>query len=317
MYLGKIYERGNGVGQDFANAAKLYEQACQGSDGEGCQMRGHLARNGRGQAADPKQAYGFYQRACDAGDGLGCAAAGDLMYSGTGVPESLKGAVEYFERACEHGQLMACLNAGELLFDPTGEDAYNQRAVKVLTRGCEGGKAEACVKLGVCYYKGVGVPADPQAAQAHFKKGCDAGASDGCHVVAQLQKAKGKSVQLELTTAVESSNIDGLTAKHLECRMREQGYMAIGEIMTSLGKQKKALEGCAAAGEAPTISWSFANRRVTSVQVDHTSDSKVKTCIAKAVKKTKSGQHGSCKVTLLLGDRDKAAAALSARASGN
>lgn len=312
-YHGMIFERGNGVEQDFTRASKLYEQSCQGGDGAGCQLRGHLARNGRGQDRDLKQAFGFYERACDAGDGVGCAAAGDMMYGGQGVAESMGGAIKFFERACERDQLVACLNAGELLFDPTGAPEQNQRAVAVLTRGCEQGNADACVKLGICYYNGVGVAADAAAAHKHFTSGCSGGADDGCHAAEQLDKAKGKQVTLELTTAVESSNIDGVTARNLSCRMREQGYMAIGEIMSSLGKQLKALEKCGAAGEAPTITWAFRPKRVTSVKVEHTSTPKVEKCIARALKKTRPAQQGQCTVTLLLGDRDRAAAALKAR----
>ncbi|MGB1274177.1 MAG: tetratricopeptide repeat protein [Nannocystaceae bacterium] len=312
LYLGKLYERGNRVDQDFAQAAKLYEQACDGGNGEGCQRRAHLARNGRGQGKDAKQAFGFYKRACDAGDGLGCSGAGDMMYAGKGVAESTLGAIEFFERACEKQQLVSCLNAGELLFEPTGEEALNKRAVAALTRGCDGGNGAACVKLGLCYYKGIGVTADPAEASARFKAGCDAGAEDGCHVGRQLEKARGKSVELELTTAVESSNIDGLNAKNLSCRMREQGFLVIGEMMSSLGKQKSALDKCAD-GEAIKISWSFAKRRISSVEVTGASTPKVKKCVERAIKKTRSTQHGRCEVTLLIGDPGKAAAAFKAQ----
>jgi len=312
LLLGKIHERGNHVDQDFAQAAKLYEQACDRGSGEGCQRRGHLARNGRGQNADASQAFGFYKRACEAGDGLGCSGAGDMMYAGNGVAESTPGAIEFFERACEKQQLVSCLNAGELLFEPNGEPASNKRAVAVLTRGCDGGNGDACVKLGLCYYKGIGVPADSAQASSRFQAGCDAGAPDGCHAVGQLKKAGGKSIELELSTHVKSSNIDGLRAKKLSCRMREQGFLAIGEIMTSLGKQKSALDKCAD-GEAVKISWSFAKRRVTSVEVAHASTPKVAKCVARAFKKTRSGQHGSCEVTLLLGDPERAAAAFKAQ----
>lgn len=61
--LGDIYERELGVEKNLAKARILYEKACHGGDGEGCYYIGRLEENDRSSL--PKEVrYGMQQPGC-------------------------------------------------------------------------------------------------------------------------------------------------------------------------------------------------------------------------------------------------------------
>ncbi|GHQ56337.1 hypothetical protein VN1227_02960 [Helicobacter pylori] len=74
--------------QDFTQARKYFEKACDLNNGEGCSNLGVLYQNGQGVEKDLTKAAQFYSKACELNNGFGCAALGDLYYDGEGVEKT-------------------------------------------------------------------------------------------------------------------------------------------------------------------------------------------------------------------------------------
>ena len=71
--LGFLYDRGNGVRQDYQQAKTYYEKACNLGEGFGCIFLGKLYDNpGAGGRTDAKKAKEYYGKACDLGEQQGC-----------------------------------------------------------------------------------------------------------------------------------------------------------------------------------------------------------------------------------------------------
>ncbi|GAA7875501.1 hypothetical protein HpBT036_01160 [Helicobacter pylori] len=99
----KSYEK-----QDFSQARKYFEKACDLKDGRGCGALGDLYDDGKGVEKDLIKAAYFYSKACDLKEGDGCGALGGLYYNGDGVKQDFKKAVALFEKACKLGNQLAC-----------------------------------------------------------------------------------------------------------------------------------------------------------------------------------------------------------------
>lgn len=61
--LGVLYAKGDGVLQDYTQAAALFRQACQEGNTEGCASLGLLYERGTGVPQDKAQAAAFYRAA--------------------------------------------------------------------------------------------------------------------------------------------------------------------------------------------------------------------------------------------------------------
>ncbi len=310
--LGEAYENGRGTDRDAGKAAAAYTAACDGGQGKACVQRGQLALAGDGPEPGPATAFGFFGKGCDAGQALACTTAAELAYSGNGVERDVDKAIALYEKACAAKEVVGCLNAGELLFDPNKDKAVNQRAVAAFAAACDGGHGTGCVKLGAAHYSGIGTAKDAGKALEAFKRACSAKRKDddGCHVTKQLEAAKGKTVALELTSSIDRWDED-VPVRNLSCRMREQGPMALGEVMSGVGPVKGKLDACAAAGSALRVTWTFSKGRVREASVAKGGDDKLNKCVVKALKKAKIGQTGSCTANMLIGDLKAAEAALS------
>jgi TPR repeat protein len=67
-----MYENGDGFKSDARQAAKFYQQACEGGNARGCAYLGDIYMHGNGAAKDQGRAEQLYQRACDKGYAEGC-----------------------------------------------------------------------------------------------------------------------------------------------------------------------------------------------------------------------------------------------------
>ncbi|GAA8513971.1 hypothetical protein HpBT265_01160 [Helicobacter pylori] len=100
--------------QDFSQARKYFEKACDLNDSSGCKNLGVLYENGQGVEKDLIKVAYLYSRACELKDGWGCSFLGVLYYNGDGVKQDSKKAVALFEKACKLGYKKACEMLKEL-----------------------------------------------------------------------------------------------------------------------------------------------------------------------------------------------------------
>jgi len=107
FYLGRIYNEGSGVSQDYAQALKWYEKAASKGWWPAQKALGVLYYNGRGTAKDYTQAFSWFKKAADKGDKDASFFVGYMYYAGEGVARDYQQAVSWFKKAGEKGQLDA------------------------------------------------------------------------------------------------------------------------------------------------------------------------------------------------------------------
>jgi len=138
-------------------------------------------------AQDFPQAARLFQRACDFGNAGGCNNLGLAFESGLGVPQDYQRAFELFERACSGGFAEGCNNQGALYEHGQGVALNLGDAQRLYAQACNHGAALGCSNLGVLYAEGRGVVADPAQAVQLFSDACSAGSSVGCNNLVEAQ----------------------------------------------------------------------------------------------------------------------------------
>jgi TPR repeat protein len=123
--LGMAYAKGEGVQQDYRQAAKWYEQAA-------------------GQSNSVAQA-----------------ALGELYEAGQGVPRDDVKAAEWYRRAAEQGYASAQYNLAALYAVGRGVPLNNTEALKWYLQAANQGDSLAQYNVGMRYFEGHGVKPDP------------------------------------------------------------------------------------------------------------------------------------------------------------
>ena len=298
--LAGIFRGGAGGGpHDPPRAVGLYERSCRLGFAEACTAVGTMLAEGTVVPADPARALGLFEQACTRRDAYACFTAGMFHEAGRGGPRDAGRAATAFASACELGHATGCYNAGILLH---GDDAGdNARAAGLFARACEAKLPAGCLRLGIAALHGVGVPAERGRAAELFARACADGDADGCAAAEQLKKARGRRVEVALTSRAPNLSIGGLTVQALACRMPETDPLALAEAVEGLAAHKEALDACAPTGGAPEVAWSYRGGRAGQVEV-RGAEPRVAACVRKAVERARSGLTASCAATLLIGD---------------
>lgn len=66
--------------KDYPQALKLYNQACNEGNADGCLFLGVMYDIGEGVKRDKKKAGELYQKACEMGSGLGCSSLQNVQW---------------------------------------------------------------------------------------------------------------------------------------------------------------------------------------------------------------------------------------------
>jgi TPR repeat protein len=253
--------------------------------------------------ADPGRGLAMLELACEGKDMYACFTAGLLHEEGRGgAPRDPQRAATAFGRACELGHATGCYNAGILLYRELGaRPGENEQAVGYFERACEGAQPAGCLRVGLAALRGVGAAEDRARAAGLFDRACQGGDHDGCHAAEQLKKARGRRVEIALTTQTPSFSIGGLSVRDLSCRMTQTDPMALAEAVEGLAAHKQELDACAPAGEAAAVAWSYRGGKTGDVRV-RGMDAKIASCVRKAVERARSSLTASCAATLLIGE---------------
>ena len=103
LRLGAMYHQGEGVPQDFAEAAKWYRQAAEQGDA-GAQFRlGAMYDQGQGVPQDYVEAAKWYRQAAEQGDAGAQFLLGAMYHQGEGVLQDDAEAVWWFRQAADQG----------------------------------------------------------------------------------------------------------------------------------------------------------------------------------------------------------------------
>ena len=106
------YDYGEGVPQDYAEAARWYRLAAEQGDADAQNNLGVMYDAGEGVPEDNAEAVRWYRMAAEQGDASAQYNLGVMYDSGEGVPEDDEAAVRWYREAGEQGDVRALHNLG-------------------------------------------------------------------------------------------------------------------------------------------------------------------------------------------------------------
>ena len=106
--LGLMYEQGQGVRQDYAQAVQWYRRAAEQGYADAQVNLGLMYANGQGVRQDYTQAVQWCRRAAEQGHAGAQFNLGVMYAEGRGVRQDLALAQEWFGKACQNGDQDGC-----------------------------------------------------------------------------------------------------------------------------------------------------------------------------------------------------------------
>ena len=224
--LGVMYNVGEGVPQDDAEAFKWYRLAAEKGNvwarvtlaricldperepvvraeacrtaaeqgGAGAQSSlGYMYSTGEGVPQDDGEAVKWFRLAADQGNASAQSSLGYMYSTGEGVPQDDGEAVKWFRLAADQGNAWAQFSLGLTYYDGEGVPQDYGEAVKWYRLAADQGNASAQLNLGYMYSTGEGVPQDDGEAVKWYRLAADQGDASAQNNLG-LMYAKGKGV---------------------------------------------------------------------------------------------------------------------------
>ena len=160
VYLGFMYDAGEGVSQDDGEAVKWWRRAAEQGDADAQRILGTLYREGEGVPQDYDEAVKWYRRAAEQGDADAQFSLGAMYSYGEGIPQDYGEAVKWFRRAAEQGDAFAQFYIGFAYHNGKGVPQDYGEAVKWYRRAAEQGNVTAQLELAYMYINAEGVSQD-------------------------------------------------------------------------------------------------------------------------------------------------------------
>jgi len=163
-FLAKCYARGNGVPQDYTQAAGFLRKAAEQGFAYAQTDLAALYTKGQGVKTDLTEAFKWYRKAAEQGDSLAQYGVGIAYCNGRGVANSTNEAKKWLLKAAEQNQVEAQNTLGQLFFQ--GAEAGTNRigdfaeSAKWLRKAAEQGYMESMNNLGFLCEHGLGVKLD-------------------------------------------------------------------------------------------------------------------------------------------------------------
>jgi TPR repeat protein len=225
--LGLMYEEGQGVQQDFKQAAAWYRKATEQGDRSPCSVDaeaqraalhakqidvlhrvlrvdplstsaqcnlGYMYEQGQGVQQDFKQAVAWYRKAAEQGLADAQYNLGNMYHNGQGVQQDIKQAAAWYRKAAEQGIATAQYNLGITYREGKGVQQDFKQAAAWYRKAAEQGLAEAQHSLGIMYKRGEGVQQDSKQAAAWYRKAAEQGLAEAQHNLGIMYK-RGEGVQ--------------------------------------------------------------------------------------------------------------------------
>ncbi|SEP38205.1 TPR repeat [Rhodospirillales bacterium URHD0017] len=174
-YLGIMYDNGQGVPQDDAQAVAWYRKAAGQGDPRAQTNLGAAYESGRGVARDLGQAIELYRKAADQQDVAAEYILGRMYATGRGIPQDYGQAAEWFRKAADHGNAGAQFNLGFLYGEGRGVPQDRGQALALYRKAANQGHTGAQTNLGAAYEAGQGVEKDFAQAADWYRKAADQG----------------------------------------------------------------------------------------------------------------------------------------------
>jgi TPR repeat protein len=158
--LGVMYEKGQGVSQDYAEAVRWWRLAAEQGFARAQHNLGVMYADGQGVPQNYAEAVRWWRLAAEQGLAPAQYNLGLKYADGQGVPQDYAHAAKWWRPAAEQGHAEAQYNLGVMSDNGLGVAKNYFEAARWYGKAAEQGLAEAQASLGALYIIGQGVPQD-------------------------------------------------------------------------------------------------------------------------------------------------------------
>jgi TPR repeat protein len=155
--LGLMYEKGQGVPQDYAEAARLFRLAAEQDNAPAQNNLAFLYVHGRGVPQDNDKAMRWFRKAADQGSIPGQTNLGLILCK---VSQDYTEGARWYRAAADQGSAAAQTNLATLYYEGKGVPLDHAEAAKWYRRAADQGDALGQYNLGALYANGKGVTPD-------------------------------------------------------------------------------------------------------------------------------------------------------------
>ncbi len=185
--LGSCYASGDGVTQDYKEAALWYHKAAQQGQIYAQYQLARLFHKGDGVPRNDKQAADWYRKAAEQSHVEAQYALAVLYENGEGVSQDYQQAAKWYRRAAEHNHSQAQYSLAVLYLYGSGVKQDYQAALKWQRQAAEQGNAKAQYGLGTMYENGYGVEPNYQEAYNWYQRAAKQGDQDATTQIKSLE----------------------------------------------------------------------------------------------------------------------------------
>jgi len=227
--IGATYYHGEGIPQDYAEAAVWFRRASENEHAEAQYALGLMSHDGKGMPRDPAEAASWYRKASKHGHAGAQCALGGMHQFGVGMAQDAAEAAKWYQLAAEQGKVEAQLSLGFAHRSGFGVPQCDYKAAKWFREAAKGGDARAQHFLSSAYCEGIGVSLDYSEAARWSKLAAWQG-----HVKAQsnlgTMYAEGKGVPQDYVQAYIWLNLAA-------SKRRGEGFEQVARLREQLVEQ--------------------------------------------------------------------------------
>jgi TPR repeat protein len=159
-FLASMYENGQGVPKDMAEAVRWYSKAAAQDYAEAQYMLAVMYGKGQGVPKDYVLAVALFRKAADQGYAAAQFGLGIMYESGDGVTRDYPSAVKWYCKAAEQGHAKAQYNLGGMYSNGQGVSKDLVEAASWYRKSADQGLDLAQLNLGAMYGNGEGLTQD-------------------------------------------------------------------------------------------------------------------------------------------------------------
>ncbi len=186
--LGSLYDRGNGVTADPAQAVAWYRKASTGGDLEAKLALSRLLETGRGVPANQGESIALLREAAAGGLLRAQQTLAFRLENGGGIKKDEAEAALWYRRAAEKGDLAGQQKLAEFLARGRGVTKNEAEALDWYKKAADQGSAESAWQAAQAYFRGKGTAKDEAAGLEWLKK---AAARNHSEAIKELAKRGG------------------------------------------------------------------------------------------------------------------------------
>lgn len=162
LALGNMYFLGDGVPQDYEEAAKWTRMAAEKGAPDAQLVLGtmYLTGHGVGNKPNPQEAARWLTLAARENSYPAMYSLGNMYQQGIGVPKDLKQSLTYFKKAADGGHARSQTMMGIIYAQGAGVPKDNEKSLDWLFKAADQGDPEALYIVGFRHYTGDGLPKD-------------------------------------------------------------------------------------------------------------------------------------------------------------